>query len=172
MDTLKLHRLAPDFSLPDQQGRMHRLEDYRGQVVVLNFMSAECPWSARADQGLLDMLEQFGEQIILLSVASNANETPEQIIKAAQQRHLPKVLLDSEQVVARRYKAQTTPHIFIIDADGRLRYQGAYDDVTFRRREPTRTYARQAVQSLLAGKEPQAAQTQPYGCTIVLERGE
>jgi peroxiredoxin len=169
MDTLKLHQPAPDFSLPDLAGTVHHLEDYRGQVVVVNFTSAECPWSARADQGLLGMLGQYGEQIILLPVASNANETPEQIAEAALQRELPRVLLDREQIAARRYQAKTTPHLFIIDADGRLRYQGAYDDVTFRRREPTQAYARQAVQALLAGHDPDPAETRPYGCTIVLE---
>ena len=168
MDSLKINQPAPNFSLPDLQGNTRDLEDYRGQVIVIDFMSAECPWSARADKGLLAALQPLGEQVVFLPVASNANETPEQISEAAQERELPRVLLDREQIVARRYQAKTTPHIFIVDAQGRLRYRGAYDDVTFRKREPTRAYARAAVQALLAGKDPQPAQTQPYGCTIVL----
>lgn len=104
-----------------------------------------------------------------ISVASNANETREQIAQAAGQRRLPLLLLDREQAAARSFRAATTPHIFVVDAQGRLRYRGAYDDVTFRRREPTRAYALEAVQALLAGGTPDPAETRPYGCAVVLE---
>ena len=65
------------------------------------------------------------------------------------------------------YAAVTTPHPYVLDQDGILRYQGALDDVTFRQRTPTRFYLRQAVEAVLAGHAPEPAQTSPYGCTIV-----
>jgi hypothetical protein len=65
------------------------------------------------------------------------------------------------------YVALTTPHLFVIDEGGILRYQGALDDVTFRRRTPTQEYLYQAVKSVLSGARPQQAVTPAYGCSIV-----
>lgn len=158
---------APDFTLPDQDGRLHSLHDYRGRVVVLNFWSAECPQAARVDAELLPLVRAWGEAVALLSIASNANEGAELITRVAAQRTLPLILLDSEHKVADLYAAQTTPHLFVVDAQGILRYQGAFDDVTFRQRTPTRHYLRQAVEAVLAGRQPDPSQTPPYGCSIV-----
>jgi hypothetical protein len=59
----------------------------------------------------------------------------------------------------------------VIDQAGLLRYQGAVDDVTFRQRTPTRYYLREAVEALLAGRQPQPQETPPYGCTVVRYAG-
>ncbi len=55
----------------------------------------------------------------------------------------------------------------VLDADGVLRYRGAFDDVTFRQRTPTRFYVKEAVEALLAGHLPDPAEAPPYGCTVV-----
>ncbi|MBA4380222.1 MAG: hypothetical protein C0393_06040 [Anaerolinea sp.] len=65
------------------------------------------------------------------------------------------------------YEALTTPHLFVVDADGILRYRGAFDDVTFRQRTATRCHVREAVETLLVGRRPALAETAPYGCAIV-----
>jgi peroxiredoxin len=158
---------APDFTLPDLNGHLHSLLDYRGRVAILNFWSAECPQSARVDAELLPMVKAWGAAVALLSIAANANEGRDLIARVAAQRALPVVLLDSDHKVADLYEAQTTPHLFVVDAQGILRYQGAFDDVTFRQRNPTRNYLRQAVEAVLAGQQPPLSQTSPYGCTIV-----
>jgi hypothetical protein len=75
-------------------------------------------------------------------------------------------LHDSQGLVA-EHGAQTTPHLFLIDPGGFLRYQGAFDDVTFRQRTPTQAYLYQAVEALLAGRLPDPAETPAYGCAIV-----
>jgi peroxiredoxin len=159
--------LAPSFSLPDLTGNQHTLEEQRGQIVILNFWSCECPWAERADCDLLAWLPVWGTGVHLWTIAANANEPPDRLAQVAAQRGLPLVLHDSHQVVADRYGAQTTPHLYVIDRAGILCYQGAFDDVTFRQRQPTRNYLRQAMDVLLAGQAPQPAQTSPYGCTIV-----
>jgi hypothetical protein len=105
--------------------------------------------------------------VTLWTIAANANETETQIRAAAAERGLPGLLRDAHQQVADLYAAQTTPHLFVIDPEGILRYQGALDDVTFRRRTPTVNYVRQAVEALLVGRQPDPDQTPPYGCTIV-----
>ena len=160
---------APDFTLSDLDAAPHSLRDYRDQIVVVNFWSAECPWAERADSLLKQWLTGWGGRVILLTVASNANETAELVAEAARQRGLAPVLLDSGCRVADAWSAQTTPHVFIVDEAGVLRYQGALDDVTFRQREAKRFYVKEAVDALLAGRLPEVASTPAYGCTIVRE---
>ena len=70
-------------------------------------------------------------------------------------------------MVAGRYGAQTTPHAFLIDRQGILRYRGAVDDVAFRQRVATKFYLIDAVKAILAGHLPEVTQVQPFGCTIV-----
>jgi len=103
----------------------------------------------------------------MLPIASNVNESPALLARAAGQRGLPLVLIDADYQVADLYSAQTTPQLFLIDQDGILRYQGAFDDVTFRQRRPTQNYLRMAVEALLAGRRPDPAQTLSQGCSIV-----
>ena len=165
MNTLR--HSAPDFQLPDLDGVMHHLQSNRGQITVINFWSAECPWAERADRDLLIYLQDWGEAVSLWSIASNANEPPEQLRRVADERGIPLLLHDADHRVADLYDAQTTPHLFVLDAEGIVRYQGAFNDVTFRKRNPTRFYLRQAVEALLAGQDPDPEQTSPYGCTIV-----
>jgi len=164
---MQLGHPAPDFSLLDLSGQIHRLNDYRGRIVILNFWSAECPHAARVDRELGTYLREWGERVDLLTVAANANESQEQVAAAARQRGLRPVLLGSRSGVPDEYEAQTTPHLFVVDADGILRYRGAFDDVTFRQREATRSYLKDAVEALSAGRSPEQAETAPYGCTIV-----
>jgi peroxiredoxin len=159
--------LAPDFTLPDLDGAPHTLNEYRGQVAVVNFWSAECPWTERADSQLKQWQGEWGDRVVLLTVASNVNETLELTVDVAHQRGLAPVLLDSSCELADAWGAQTTPHVFVVDESGILRYQGAVDDVTFRQREPKRFYVKEAVDALLAGRLPKVASMPAYGCTIV-----
>jgi peroxiredoxin len=158
---------APEFTLPDLTGERHSLADYRGGVVVLNFWSAECPWSERADKIIKPRLTALKPAMSLLSIASNANEPVDEIRKAAAARNVSPVLLDSDQSVANLYQAKTTPHYFVIDARGVLRYQGAPDDATFRQREVTQEYLIEALEALMAGRTPDPEQSLPYGCALV-----
>lgn len=158
---------APDFTLNDLSGRPYTLSDLRGKVVILNFWSAECPWAKRADEELMPLMEDWDEAINLLLIASNANEEPDLLKQVAEERDLPVVLHDKNQRVASFYAAQATPHVFVIDEEGIVRYQGAFDDVTFRQKTPTQQYLRDAVDAILAGRQPDPAQTSPYGCAIV-----
>jgi peroxiredoxin len=164
---LELNQLAPDFTLPDLDGRIHMLSDYRGQIVIVNFWSAECPHSERFDADIKTRLPDWGEDVVLLSVASNANEADEMLKAAAHRRKVSVLLRDADQKVADRYEAQTTPHVFVIDRKGILRYRGAVDDVAFRQRVATRFYLKDAVEALLGGRLPEINEVQPFGCTIV-----
>jgi hypothetical protein len=165
--TLQINQPVPDFSLPDQNGQLHRLSDYRGEIVLVNFWSAECPWSERADQSLIELSNRFPEQVVMLPIASNVNESDEMIGGAIHQRGIRFVLRDAGCGLADLWQAQTTPHAFVIDQSGALRYRGAVDDVTFRKRIPTRFYIKEAVETLMDGRLPNVQETPAYGCAIV-----
>lgn len=137
--------------------------------MIVNFWSCECPHSERTDKAIVAMFAQWRDDVVMLSVAANRGETPEAVKKAADARRLPTVLIDADHFVADLYEAQTTPHVFVVDRAGILRYRGAVDDVTFRQRTPSRFYLDEAIESLLAGHLPARAESPAYGCTIVRE---
>lgn len=166
---MKINQPVPDFELPDLHGRLHRLSDYRERIVIVNFWSCECPHSERTDKAIMSMFVQWKDDLSMLTIASNRNETAEDVANVSEARRLPTVLLDANCEVADLFEAQTTPHVFVIDRDGILRYRGAVDDVTFRQRVPTRFFLDLAVESLLEGHSPELTESPAYGCTIVRE---
>ncbi len=115
------------------------------------------------------MFVQWRDDVAMLTVASNRNENVEMVKTVAETRPLPIVLVDENCRVADQFEAQTTPHVFVIDRDGILRYRGAVDNVTFRQRSATRFYLDEAVESLLEGHLPALAESPAYGCAIVRE---
>ena len=166
---MQLNEPAPDFELLDLQGVFRKLRDCCGKIVIINFWSAECPHSERTDQYLVSLLERWNEQVVLLSIAANQNESLQMLAEAARARRISNVLIDSEHAVADLYEAFTTPHVFVLDREGILRYRGAVDDITFRRKEATRFFLQEAVEALLHGQLPALSETPTYGCTIVRE---
>ncbi len=166
---MRINEPAADFRLPDLDGNTVQLSDLRGRIVILNFWSSECPHSERTDREIMSMFVQWQDQVALLPVAANSIESPEAVAEAARSRHLPTVLLDGGHHVADLYEAVTTPHVFVIDGEGILRYAGAVDDVSFRQRRPSRFYLDEAVEALLAGHLPPVQETTSYGCAIVRE---
>ena len=170
MDPLiPLGQPAPLFSLTSLDGVLYHLEEWQGKVLILNFWSSECPLVERTDRELLSYLPRWGQGIDLWAIASNADEK-DNLMEVIAQRGLPLVLNDPQQQVADLYGAVTTPHLFVLDSHKIVRYQGATDDATVRQRTPTRFYLRQAVEALLAGRDPKPAQTPPYGCAITRHR--
>lgn len=163
MHGVMVGRPAPSFQLKDLQGETICLEDFRGRMTLVTFWSAECPWVERADREMA----AWTDQVTLIAIASNANEPVELLRSTAETRDLPVVLIDADQHVADLYGVQIIPHCFLIDPDGILRYQGAFDDVNFRQRQSTRNYVLEAIQALRAGQPVAAVEAPPFGCTIV-----
>ncbi|MGB9586052.1 MAG: redoxin domain-containing protein [Anaerolineales bacterium] len=158
---------APDLSFPDLVGRPHRLSDFRRRIVVVNFWAAKCSHVARVDQILSGLMQTWGDKVVWLSIACNPKESIELIRETAAQRGLPWVLLDRNQKAVELYGAITTPHLFVIDESGTIRYSGAVDDVTYRQPFATHHYLREAIEALMNGVEPNPDKTAPYGCNIV-----
>lgn len=163
--------LAPDFVLRDLDGGVHRPADARGRILVIVFWSADCPHAERACQILASLFPGWGDRVLVWWTASNANEQEERLRTAAHQAGASPVLVDADQSVADLYGALTTPHVFVVDPTGVLRYAGAPDDVGFRQPTPTRRYLADAVQALLDGRLPDPERTPPFGCALVRAAG-
>src|SRR5512138_2882456 len=166
---MQLNQPVPDFTLPDLHGALHKLSDRRGRIVIVNFWSAECPHSERTDRYLVSLLGHWGPDVVMLSIAANRNESPQMLAEAAGARSLHTVLIDADGQVANLYEAMTTPHVFVVDREGLLRYRGAVDNITFRQREATRFFLQEAVEALRQGRLPEQSETSAYGCAIVRE---
>jgi hypothetical protein len=100
-------------------------------------------------------------------LAMNADEPLEVLRREAGKRFEGILLLDSERKATDAYGALVTPEFFLLDRAGSLRYHGAFDDATFRRPVPARPHLENALRALLAGGNPDPAETPAYGCAIV-----
>ena len=170
---------APDFTLSDAAGTPHRLSDYRGKCIVLEWFNNECPFVRKHyDSGNMQRLQaaSTAKGVIWLTIASSAPGTsgyltPEAATQMIRQRHANQtaLLLDADGTVGRRYGAKATPHMFIIHSDGSVIYAGAIDDQPSV--DPTNLLqatndVRQALDEALAGKPVSVASTRPYGCSV------
>ena len=161
----RLGEVAPDFELPDIDGGRHRLSDQRGRLTVLHMWSAACPWTEQTDEQVGAAIRAEGAD--LWSIAPNADEDEGLLREEARKRSLPLVLRDPEQHVADLYGAIATPHVFVIDERGILRYQGAIDDSRIRQPTPDRHFLAEALAAVRRGENPDPAETPTYGCAIV-----
>jgi peroxiredoxin len=162
--------IAPDFTLIEVvSGQPVSLGVLLRAGAVLDFWSVDCPWSRHYDDYFLERSELWEEQgIALVMIASNAGETVEQMQDMADAYGITNpILLDEDSKIADVYGAQTTPHVFVLDGMGRVIYQGAVDDRTFRQQEPTVNHLDAAVEALIAGQTPAVSDTPAYGCAIV-----
>lgn len=164
---MELNRLAPDFELRGLDGRLYRLGDCRGQILVVDFWSCDCPHVERTDASLRAASARWGADVVLWMVASNANESDAALENASRSRGPFTVLKDAGHRAADLFGAQVTPEVFVMDRGGVVRYRGAVDDVSLCRRAATRFFAAEAVEALLAGRLPPVAEVPAFGCAIV-----
>ncbi|MBW7998059.1 MAG: thioredoxin family protein [Candidatus Glassbacteria bacterium] len=162
--------MAPSFSALDHNGKQHSLEDYRGKVVVLEWLNPGCPFVQRhyREGTFKGLAEQYGERgVVWLAVNSTSGNDAEVSRKWAQQHDLPyPILVDKSSQVAKLYDAKTTPHMFVVGRSGELVYQGAVDDDPNGTKESRTHYARLAIEAALVGSAPDMRETKPYGCAV------
>jgi peroxiredoxin len=166
-----LNRLAPDFTLTVVDGGRLSLSDWRGFIVIINFWSAECAWSRRADVLLAyRQLTWEAKGVRIVGVACNANESETEIRHEIANRHIRyPVVLDFDRRLTNLYKATTTPHFFVLDRQGIARYIGALDDATSQAHDARTYYLDRAVTALLNNLAPDPEFTPAAGCQIVAE---
>lgn len=162
--------VAPAFALPDQDGKTVRLADFAGKIVVLEWTNYECPYvKHHGAQGTMKTLaEKYRERgVVWLAINSTKHATREKNREWRAQNKLPyPVLEDFEGTTGKAYGAKTTPHMFVIDAAGKIAYAGAIDDDARLDGKPTVNYVEQALAELTAGKAVSVAKTNPYGCSV------
>jgi peroxiredoxin len=168
--TLSVGDQAPGFELLDTEGRPHGPGGAPATVVV--FTCNHCPYALAWQDRIAGAARDYADRDVrFLAINSNdADRYPRDSYEAMQQRvaaedwPLP-YLHDATQDVARAYGAKTTPDVFVLDSDLRLRYRGApdsdYDDPGQRA-----AWLRQALDAVLGGGEPSPVETQPVGCSI------
>lgn len=161
--------MAPDFELTDQSGTVHKLSDYHGKVVVLEWTNPQCPYVVRhykADT-MTDLAAKYGDDVVWLAIDSSNFVTAESASKWASAEGIEyPILLDASGKVGTLYKAKTTPHMFVIGTEGELLYDGAIDDDPQGKSEAPHNYVEAAVASALAGQPVEKPQTKSYGCSV------
>lgn len=170
---------APDFTATDSKGRSVRLADYRGRIVVLEWTNPGCPFvRAHYDSGTMPAVQAEAKTagVVWLSINSGAPGKQGHMTGAeaeaqmARDKAVPTAyLLDPAGSIGRRYGARTTPHMYVIAADGRLAYEGAIDDRPTADPEDAKAatrWALNAVKAVKAGRKPDPAQTRAYGCQV------
>ena len=170
---------APDFSVTDASGKTQSLSAYKGKIVVLEWNNPECPF-VRKHYGAQNMqgqqAEAGAEDVVWLTVNSGAVGKQGHLDPAAASAYVAKVqgkesayLLDADGKVGHAYDAKTTPHMYVIDKDGTLRYMGGIDSIASTDVDdiPKATqYVRQALAELAAGKPVSVSTSEPYGCSV------
>jgi hypothetical protein len=154
---------APTFSLPDTEGEQRAPDG----VTVVVFTCNHCPYALGWHDGLLQVARDYGQVTFLAVNPNDAERYPADSYAAMKERVEADggwphpYLRDESQEVARAYGAKTTPDLFLLDADLRLRYRGAPDSD----RQGT-AWLREALDAVLAGEDPARPETDPVGCSV------
>jgi len=178
-DSPKVGSAAPSFSAPDTNGKTRSLSDFKGKYVVLEWFNPECPFVKKHYGGgnMQKLQKEFTDKgVVWLSVDSSApgkegSLTAEEGNKkmAEWKAHSTALLLDGDGKVGRTYGAKNTPHMFIINPEGKLIYEGAIDSKASPNPDdiPSSTnYVKAALDDSLAGKPVGTPTTRPYGCSV------
>ncbi len=170
---------APDFTATDTHGQVHSLSEYKGKFVVLEWHNRECPFTRKHyESGNMQKLQRewTSRGVIWFTVISSAPGQQGYVTADEENAYVERmkaaptaVLLDPTGKLGHLYGAKTTPHMFVINLDGILIYDGAIDN------KPTtdlddipgaRNYVSEALEEAMAGKSVSVPTTRPYGCSV------
>jgi peroxiredoxin len=174
---VEIGKPAPDFTGTDINGKTIKLSDYKGKIVVIESYNSDCPFCHNQYQGAVQELQKdmAANGVVWLLVNSvNAKNSSHRTTAEAQKEwsdlkiNATAWIDDTAGTIGHLYDMRTTPHVFVVAADGTLAYNGAMDN----RPEPfgdprtAKNYVRAAVDELIAGKPVTVTQTKPYGCSV------
>lgn len=174
----RLGELAPDFTLVDAEGRERTLADFRGKVVVLEWTNAGCPYVKKHYTGAMQSLQKAAtdDGVVWLTIISSAPGTQGFVQgdearrwKADYQASFTHLLLDPTGETGKLYGASTTPDMRVIDAEGRLLFEGGIDDRPTNKVEDlegANNFVEAALADIKAGRPVRTGFAQPYGCAI------
>jgi peroxiredoxin len=175
---VEINKPAPDFSATDINGKTVKLSDYKGKIVVIESYNSDCPFCRNqyangATQDLQKDLAAKGVAWLIVN-SVNPNNPSHRTAEQARQEIADKKIVaaawidDSSGAVGHLYGMKTTPHVFVVDQNGVLVYDGAIDNKPDPMHDPkaARNYVHEAVDALIAGKPVEVSQTKPYGCSV------
>jgi peroxiredoxin len=176
---VKVGDRAPDFSGTDSHGQTHKLSDYRGNFVVLEWHNNGCPFTKKHyESGNMQRLQKewTDKGVIWLTVISSSPGSQGYVTADQENDYLQKMhavptaaILDPRGDIGHLYSAKTTPHMFVISPQGQIIYNGAIDDKATT--DPSdvngaNNYVSDALQEAMSGKAVAVASTRPYGCSV------
>ena len=170
---------APDFSLAGSDGATHSLGDYKGKVVVLEWNNPECPFVKKHySSGNIpkQQADATAQGVVWLTINSGADGKQGHVDSSGASAFLAQYnakptayLFDADGKVGHAYGAKTTPHLYVIDGKGSLRYMGGIDSIASTDKEDlakATQYVPQVLAELKAGKAVSVTTSQPYGCGV------
>ncbi|MDX1418608.1 MAG: thioredoxin family protein [Rubricoccaceae bacterium] len=170
---------APDFTLTDTDGTAHTLSDYEGEWVVLEWLNFDCPFVRKHyNGGNMQNLQAHYTDLgvkwfsIVSSAPGEQGHFPPDVMNARNEEHggaQTAILMDPAGDVGRAYGARTTPHMFVINPQGEIVYNGAIDDrpsADLATLDGATNYVVRALTEATGGDEVTTPRTQPYGCSV------
>lgn len=168
----KVGEKAVNFQLKDTEGKTHQIADHSDSIVVLTWANEQCPFfEPHLEAKTVDKLAQkYGDDdVVFYYIDSTSTHDAEAVKKTEEKFDLAvPVLLDFEGDVGRAYEAKTTPHVMIIDKEGKLVYNGALDNAPLGKVDGDEkvNYIEHTLTKLMAGETPDPQTTKPYGCAV------
>jgi peroxiredoxin len=170
---------APDFSLTDSKGKTQSVSQYKGKYVVLEWFNPECPFVKKHyGSGNMQKLqeESTAKGVVWLTIDSSAPGLEGNLTAGQANAKMTEwktkqtaLVLDPDGKAGQAYGAKNTPHMFVINPEGKIVYEGAIDSKASANPSdiPNATnYVKVALEESLAGKTVSNANTKPYGCSV------
>jgi peroxiredoxin len=169
--TAVVGRAAPAFTAKDQDGQEVDLAKLRGKIVVLEWTNPDCPFVRRhyGAKTMSTLSSRFKDRDVVWLAVNSTNYMDAARDRAwrTEQGFAYPVLDDHAGTIGTAFGAKTTPHMFVIDRQGTVVYEGAIDDDAAGGREASvRNYVAEALDDVTAGKPVRVAETKPYGCSV------
>ena len=162
---------APNFTAEGVDGKEYSLAKNKGaKATVIAFTCNRCPVAIAYEDRFIEFSKKYeGKDVQFIAINVNSSENVEAMKQRAEEKgfNFP-YAYDKSGDSARAYGARVTPHVFVLDADGKLAYQGAFDD---KQNGPTTPHVENAVKALLQGKQPEVKNTKAFGCGIKPNKG-
>jgi peroxiredoxin len=159
---------APDFTLPDADGRAHSLASLKGKSgTLILFVATQCPYSNAYNERMQKLAEDYRARgVNVVGINSNSTEPAAEVKQHAADNGLNfTILKDAGNKIADSYDAQVTPEAYLLDASGKLVYHGRIDNARYGVLI-TSTELRDAIEATLAGKPVEKAEVKAFGCNI------
>ena len=175
---------APEFNLQDTKGATHNLKHYKGKFVVLEWYNPDCPFVCKhySSHNMQKLQKEYTQKgVVWLAIDSSApgqqgNHPAKELNETAQKvdAKWTALLIDSDGKVGHLYGATTTPHMFIINKEGKIVYKGAIDDkptAEIADIETAKNLVRAALDEAMADKEVTTSSWKSYGCNVKYASG-